>query len=265
MVKTSKLGAFIQKFYLWIILIFLYAPIVVMMVYSFNQSKTMGHWTGFTFAWYGKLFNDPNIMQALYVTLAVAVLAAIISTIIGTFAAIGIHSLRRGSRMVFTNVTYLPMVNPDIVTGVSLMILFIFCQLPLGFFTMLLAHITFDVPYVVFAVLPKLTQLNPHIYEAALDLGASPWQALRKVVLPEIRSGIVTGALMSFTLSLDDFVISRFTSVEAQNLSMLIYSKTRVGVDPTINALSTLMFVSVMALLVIVNWRTMRDARAQRT
>lgn len=248
---------FLQKLYLGILLIFFYAPILILVIYSFNESKIMGQWTGFTFKWYAELLRDDNVIQALYVTVGCAVIAALVSTVVGTAAAIGIHNMRPGSRNILVNITYLPLVNPDIVTGVSLMLLFIFLNMRLGFFTMLLAHITFNIPYVIFSVMPRLQQMNPHLYEAALDLGATPLQAIRRVVIPEIMPGVVSGLIMAFTMSLDDFVISRFTSVEAQNLAMLIYSRTRTGVDPTINALSAIMFVSVITLLLIANRKSL--------
>ena len=247
----------LQKLYLGILLIFFYAPILILVIYSFNESKIMGQWTGFTFKWYGELLRDDNVIQALYVTVGCAVIAALASTVVGTAAAIGIHNMRPGPRNILVNITYLPLVNPDIVTGVSLMLLFIFLNMRLGFFTMLLAHITFNIPYVIFSVMPRLQQMNPHLYEAALDLGATPLQAIRRVVIPEIMPGVVSGLIMAFTMSLDDFVISRFTSVEAQNLAMLIYSRTRTGVDPTINALSAIMFVSVITLLLIANRKSL--------
>ena len=248
---------FLQKLYLGVLLIFFYAPILILVIYSFNESKIMGQWTGFTFKWYAELLRDDNVIQALYVTVGCAVIAALVSTVVGTAAAIGIHNMRPGPRNILVNITYLPLVHPDIVTGVSLMLLFIFLNMRLGFFTMLLAHITFNIPYVIFSVMPRLQQMNPHLYEAALDLGATPLQAIRRVVIPEIMPGVVSGLIMAFTMSLDDFVISRFTSVEAQNRAMLIYSRTRTGVDPTINALSAIMFVSVITLLLIANRKSL--------
>jgi len=247
----------LQKLYLGILLIFFYAPILILVIYSFNESKIMGQWTGFTFKWYAELLRDDNVIQALYVTVGCAVIAALVSTVVGTAAAIGIHNMHAGPRNILINITYLPLVNPDIVTGVSLMLLFIFLNMRLGFFTMVLAHITFNIPYVIFSVMPRLQQMNPHLYEAALDLGATPLQAIRRVVIPEIMPGVVSGLIMAFTMSLDDFVISYFTAVEAQNLAMLIYSRTRTGVDPTINALSAIMFVSVITLLLIANRKSL--------
>ena len=249
MVKTLK------RLYLGLVLLFLYAPIVVLMVYSFNASETRAVWGGFSLKWYQALFMDSDILEALYVTVSVAALATLASTVMGTVAAIGIHSMKSWTRSLYMSITNLPMLMPDIVTGISLMILFIFVKLPRGYGTMLLAHITFDIPYVIFSVLPRLRRMNPNTYEAALDLGAKPFTALRKVLLPEIMPGVITGALLAFTMSLDDFVSSYFTSVRTSNLSMLIYSMTRRKVPPTINALSTLMFVVVLSLLLFINLR----------
>jgi spermidine/putrescine transport system permease protein len=254
--KRGGAGRFFQRLYLFLILLFLYAPILTLIVFSFNASKSRARWDGFTLQWYAELFRDPDILNALYVTLGVAVLSAAIATVIGTLGAIGIHRMRRRPRSLFLLVNNLNMLTPDIVIGVSLMLLFLFFKLPLGFFTMLLAHVTFNIPYVVLSVLPKLRQMNESAYEAALDLGASPMQALYKVVLPEILPGILSGALLAFTLSLDDFVISFFTTSQVQNLSTLIYSMAKRGINPTINALSTLLFAAVLLLLLLLNKRT---------
>ena len=245
-----------KKIYLALVLLFLYAPIVVLIVYSFNASETRAVWGGFSLKWYGQLLHDRSILQALYVTVSVAALATLVATVLGTFAAIGIHSMKSGMRAVFMNVTNLPMLMPDIVTGISLMILFLFARIPRGYLTMLMAHITFDTPYVIFSVLPRLKRMDKNLYEAALDLGCPPARALKKVILPQAMPGVVTGALLSFTMSLDDFVISYFTSVRTQNLSMLIYSMTRRKVPPTINALSAIMFLTVLALLLLITGRS---------
>lgn len=248
---------FLKKSYLFIVLLFLYVPITVLIVQSFNAGKSRAKWEGFSFRWYEALFQDQAIMKALYVTLSVAVIAAIVATILGTLAAIGIHAMRKRPQAVMMTMTNLPMTMPDIVTGISLMILFTFSQIQRGYVTMLLAHITFNTPYVILSVLPKLQQMNKHTYEAALDLGATPTYALVHVILPEISQGVVTGALLAFTLSLDDFVISYFTtSPMVQNLSTLIYSKARIGIEPTLNALSALMFLALLILLLIVNRRS---------
>lgn len=242
--------------YLMLILFFLYAPIVVMIALSFNASRSSAVWTGFTFGWYKDLLGDAKIMDALKVTLSVAVIATAVSTVLGTLAAIGIHGMKKGWAGWILNVSYLPMTMPDIVTGVSIMMLFVVLKMERGYWTMVMAHIAFDTPYVLFSVLPKLKQMDPNMYEAALDLGCHPMKALFSVILPEIMPGVVTGALLSFTMSLDDFVISYFTSGTDQNLSMIVYSAARRGVEPTMYALSTLMFLTILVLLLIVNRRT---------
>ncbi|HHW32155.1 MAG TPA: ABC transporter permease [Clostridiaceae bacterium] len=253
-----------KKMYLYIIFLFLYAPIVVLVIYSFNESKSRGRWGGFTLKWYYELFKDRDLISPLYNTLMIAFLSSVIAVVFGTAAAIGINNMKKFKKAFVMNLTYIPVLNPDIVTGVSLMLLFIFVRplinLNLGFTTMLLAHITFNIPYVILSVLPKLKQLDKNMYEAALDLGATPFKALIKVIIPEIMPGIVTGFLLAFTLSIDDFVISFFTtSSGVSNLSIYVYSMARRGINPKINALSTLMFVTVLTLLLIVNRRTSRD------
>lgn len=253
--KKSRASKALRGTYLALVLAFLYIPIVVMIALSFNQSVSRAEWTGFTLDWYVKLFQSRQIMAALRVTLEVAVIATAVSTVIGTLGAIGMHSMNTGMANILINVSYLPMTTPDIVTGVSLMLMFVFTKVPLGKWTMLMAHIAFDTPYVLFSVMPKLRQMNPNLYEAALDLGCSPGKALWKVIIPEISPGIVTGALLAFTMSLDDFVISYFTSNTDQNLAMIVYSAARRGVEPTMYALSTLMFIAIMALLLLVNRR----------
>ncbi len=241
--------------YLGLILTFLYAPIAVMIVLSFNASKSRARWGGFTFDWYVRLTQRSDILEALWVTLTVAVIATVIATVIGTAAAIGIQAMKKRPASLLIKVSYLPMTTPDIVTGVSLMLMFVFANIPLGYWTMVIAHIAFDTPYVLFSVMPKLRQTDRNLYEAALDLGCTPMQAVGKVILPEIMPGVVTGALLSFTMSLDDFIISYFTSYTDQNLSMVIYSAARKGIEPSIYALSTLMFAVVLALLIIINKR----------
>ena len=249
--------AFLKKFYLAVILIFLYVPIAVLIVQSFNAGKSRAKWEGFSFHWYADLFSNASIMNALWITLSVALIATVVSTVIGTLAAIGIHAMKKRPHAIMMTLTNLPNTMPDIVTGISLMLLFIFAQINRGYITMLLAHISFDIPYVLLSVLPKLKQMNKHTYEAALDLGATPFQTLYKVLIPECKQGIVTGALLAFTLSLDDFTISYFTtSPLVQNLSTLIYSATKLGISPVYYALSSLMFVVLLVLLLIVNRRT---------
>lgn len=257
----KKLRSFFKGTYLGLMLIFLYAPIIVLMVYSFNGSRVMGNWTGFSLRWYAQLFKDSNIMKALTVTLTVAVISALVATVIGTFAAIGIHSMKKGRRALVENVSQLPMVNPDLVTGISFMMLFAFLGLRNGYMRMLIAHITFNIPYVIFSVLPKLRQSSDSLYEAAMDLGCTPWMAIRRVVIPDIMPGIISGFTLAFTLSLDDFVVTWFSSNGVENLSVYIYAAARRGISPMINALSTLMFVVVVALLLFVNLRSMKEER----
>lgn len=247
----------LKRSYLALILVFLYLPIVVLVIQSFNAGSSRAVWEGFSLRWYGELFRNKNIMDALYVTVSIAILAAFFSTILGSLAAIGIHAMKKRPQAFMMTLTNLPMTMPDIVTGISLMLLFIFTKVQRGYWTMLLAHITFNTPYVILSVMPKLKQMNSHAYEAALDLGATPVYALFHVILPEIKPGIITGALMAFTLSLDDFTVSYFTtSPLVQNLSTLIYSEARRGIKPTMNALSALMFILLLVLLLIVNRRT---------
>ncbi len=248
---------FFKRFYLGFILVFLYVPILVLIVQSFNAGKSRAKWEGFSLRWYQELFQDQAIMNALQVTVSVALIAMVVSTILGTLAAIGIYSMKKRPQSIMMTLTNLPNTMPDIVTGISLMLLFIFTKVERGYFTMLLAHITFDTPYVILSVMPKLKQMNKHTYEAALDLGATPTYALTHVLIPECKQGIITGAMLAFTLSLDDFTISYFTtSPLVQNLSTLIYSAARKGIKPSLNALSALMFVSLLVLLLIVNRRT---------
>ena len=251
---------FLKKCYLGIIMIFLYIPIVVHIVQSFNAGESRAKWEGFSLHWYGELLRDERILHALYITVSIAVIAMIVSTVLGTLAAIGIHAMKKRPQALMMTLTNLPNTMPDIVTGISLMLLFLFTKVERGYVTMLLAHITFDTPYVILSVLPKLKQMNRHTYEAALDLGASPTYALFRVIIPQCKQGIITGAMLAFTLSLDDFTISYFTtSPLVQNLSTLIYSAPRTGIDPTLNALSALMFVALLVLLLIVNRRTAED------
>lgn len=223
-------------------------------VFSFNDSKSMAHWNGFTFKWYKQLIHNDSIMSALYYTVLVAVISSIIATIIGTISAIGIHKMRGKRRKLILNINYLPVLNPDIVTAVGLMSLYVFLNLKFGFTTMLLSHIMFSIPYVILSVLPKVKQLPQNIEEAAMDLGATPMYALRKVILPQIKPGIISGFLIAFTMSIDDFVISFFnTGNGVSNLSIEIYGMARRGIKPEINALSTIMFTVVLILLLISN------------
>ena len=241
------------KIYMALVLLFLYVPIFVLIVFSFNETKSRSVFSGFTLDWYARLFHNRIIISSLVNTIIIAVAASIVSTVLGTFAAIGINGMRKVPKAVVMNVTNMPIINPEIVTGVSLMLLFVFfaarMNLEFGFVTLVIAHITFDVPYVILNVMPKI---DNRTVEAAQDLGCSPLRAFRKVVLPEIMPGVVSGFLMSFTYSLDDFVVSYFTSGStSQTLPITIYSMTRRKVSPEINALSTLIFVAVVVVLIV--------------
>ena len=250
-----------KKIYLGLLLIFMYAPIVVLIVFSFNASRSRGYWGGFTFDWYIQLFNDAKIMKALYNTLLIALLSSVFATVIGTLASIGINNMKKNTRKIVMAITNIPVLNPDIVTGVALMILFITIFRAvgigeLGFGTLLISHITFNIPFVILSVLPKLRGLDNNLYEAALDLGASPIYGFFNVVLPEVMPGIITGFMLALTLSIDDFVISFFTTgAGVSTLSVTIFAMARRGVNPKINALSTLMFIAVIALLYVINKR----------
>ena len=252
---------FFRNFYLLLIFLFLYAPIAVLMLYSFNDSKSRRIWHGFTTKWNVELLSDADILHSLYVTLLVAVIAAVLATLLGTVAAIGIHNMRRRTRTAYLTVNNIPMSSSDTIMGVTFMLLFAAIGLDKGYLTLILAHVTFCTPYVILNVMPKLRQLDKNAYEAALDLGATPRQALHRVILPEIMPGIVTGMIMAFTLSIDDFVISYFTSGTTQTLPIYIYSMTRKRISPEINALSTVLFVCIMLLLIIINVRQGREER----
>lgn len=253
--KKYSLKQFFQDFYLVLVLIFLYAPIGTMMVLSFNDSKSRTIWGGFTTKWYTEMFQNQAIMDALYNTLLIAFASALIATVIGTVAALGINSMKKGSRTVVMGVNNIPMLNSEIVTGISLMLAFIAFGISLGFKTILIAHITFNIPYVILSVMPKLKQTNKSTYEAAMDLGAGPVQAFFKVVFPDIMPGVLSGFLMAFTMSLDDFIITHFTrGAGIDTLSTLIYSEVRRGIKPSMYALSTIIFVTVLVLLIITNF-----------
>ena len=259
----QKNNAFARIFNV-LVYLFLYLPIVVLIIFSFNDSKSRTVWAGFSLHWYQELFRDEEILSAFSTTITVSVLAAVIATVLGTAAAIGFHNMKRRPRNLFLTINNIPMTNADIITGVSLMLLFVFAGnllgFSLGFGTLLVAHITFNVPYVVLAVMPKLRQLNPNLGEAAMDLGATPWQAFWKVLMPELRPGILNGMLIAFTMSIDDFVISYFTAgSEVSKLAMQIYAMTRKRISPEVNALSTILFAVVLTLLVIVNVRQVRQ------
>ena len=260
---------FIAQCYIWILLIVLYAPIVFISVFSFTESKVLGNWTGFSTKLYSNLFSGDmaggsSLMQAIQNTLIIAVIAASFATLIGTIAAIGIHNMKGKGKQAITFMNNIPMLNPDIITGVSLFLLFVFLHISQGYVTVVLAHITFCTPYVVLSVLPRLTQMNPNIYEAALDLGATPFQALRKVLLPMLKPGMISGFILAFTMSLDDFAVTFFTrgTVGLDTLSTYIYTDARKGgLTPELRPLITIMFLGILILLIVINLRKARAAK----
>ncbi len=260
------MGKFLKRFYLVIMFIFLYAPILVLMVLSFNSSKYMSKWTGFSLKWYQQMFSSNLIMSALRTTLIIAFVSALIATVIGTIACIGINNMKKVPRTLILGVNNIPLMNADIVTGISLMLCFIAFGVSLGFGTVLIAHITFNIPYVVLSVMPKMKQTEKSTYEAALDLGASPLYAFWKVILPDILPGILSGFLLAFTMSLDDFIITHFTKGAGINtLSTLIYSEVRKGIKPSLYALSTIMFLAVLILLIIANLPKRKTTKGETT
>ena len=262
---------FLQRFYIGLILFFLYAPILVMVVFSFNSSNSTAVMEGISLKWYAELLGNDTVLNALLNTLFLAVSSAIIATALGSVAAVGIFSYkRRWAKNLVMSATNIPMMNPDIVTGISMMLLFVFfgkllaMRTSLSFVTLLIAHVTFNLPYVILSVMPKLNQMDSHLSEAALDLGCTPVKSFFKVTLPSVSSGIVTGFIMAFTLSLDDFVISYFTTgPDFQTLPLLIYSMTKRRVTPDMYALSTLMFVAVLVLLILFNFASSKAEKKE--
>ena len=272
-----------------LVFLFLYAPILILIVFSFNEGNSNAVWQGFSLRWYEALFHNKKMMEAVSNTLLIAILATVISTIAGTFAAIGLFNIRRRWREPLNTVGNIPMMNADIVTGVSLCLLFVafiggwntFAQwvegfrftflgstfrvlmprLEMGFWTLLLAHIVFDIPHIILTVTPKLRQMDKNLVDAAQDLGCTWFRAFRKVILPEIKPGIVSGALIAFTMSIDDFVISYFTRGNVSSLSAEIYSEVRRKVSPEVNAVSSLLFITVLVLLLVIN---IREAQAEK-
>lgn len=255
----------VSRCYLAVIFLFLYLPILVLIVLSFNDSKSRVVWGGFTLKWYLSCFQDETIMTALTMTLKITIASAVLSTLIGTLAAIGISAMKKKHRAVMLGATNIPLLNADIVTGISLMLLFVkFTNL--GFVTVLIAHITFNIPYVVLNVLPKINQANRYTYEAALDLGASPLYAFYKITWPEIKSGVFSGFLMAVTMSLDDFSITFFTKGAGVNtLSTMLYTELRKGIRPELYALSTLLFLLAFSLLLVMNYQSDRQLRHHPT
>ena len=258
MVKKS-----LSRIYLAIIFLFLYLPIGVLIVLSFNNSLSRVKWGGFTTEWYRNLVSDPTIMNAFYTTILITVASSVIATIIGTMAAIGISAMRKRNRQIILGATNIPLLNADIVTGISLMLLFVRFT-ALGTSTVLIAHITFDIPYVILNVLPKLSNTSSHTYEAARDLGATPLYAFFKIVWPDIKPGVFSGFLMAVTMSLDDFSITYFTKGAGVNtLSTMIYTQLRKGIIPEMYALSTILFFLALVLLLIMNYRSVKDAKGR--
>ena len=271
------------RLFMGLVFLFLYAPIFVLIVFSFNNSKSRTVWNGFTLKWYAELFRDSQIMNSLYTTLLVALLSAAIATVAGTFASIGFYNMKRRWRDPLMTVNNIPMMNADIVTGVSLCLFFVAAfagwngfvkwmettyrltapRLSLGFGTLLIAHISFNIPYVILSVMPKLRQMDKNLIDAAQDLGCTWMQAFWKVVVPEIKPGIINGMLIAFTMSVDDFVISYFTAgAKTSTLAMTIYGMAKRRISPKMNAVSTLLFVTVLILLIIVNVRQAHQEKA---
>lgn len=259
---------YLAKGYLWALLLLLYSPILIIMIFSFTEAKVLGNWTGFSTKLYSSLFAgnvQHSLVSAFWNTFAIAMIAATVSTLLGSVAAIGIFNLKTRARNAVSFVNNIPMLNPDIITGISLFLLFVSLGISQGLTTVVLAHITFCTPYVVLSVMPRLKQMNQNIYEAALDLGATPFQALRKVIFPEIRPGMISGFILAFTLSIDDFAVTIFTigNEGLETLSTFIYADARKGgLTPELRPLSTIIFVTVLVLLIVINKRAEKAKRA---
>jgi spermidine/putrescine transport system permease protein len=257
----------LAKAYIWLLLAILYAPIVIIAIFSFTESKVLGNWTGFSLRLYQNVFSGTvggTLVRAIENTLSIGLLAAALSTMMGSIAAIGIYNMRGPRKKAVTFLNDIPMLNPDIITGISLFILFVAAGMRQGYLTVLLAHVTFCTPYVVLSVMPRLRQMNPNTYEAALDLGATPSQALRKVILPQIRSGMVSGFILAFTLSIDDFAVTLFTKGNQgfENLSTYIYADARKGgLTPELRPVMTIIFLTVLLLLFVINFRSTRTSK----
>lgn len=253
----------LRKIFIALLFLFLYAPIIMLIIFSFNDSTSFTKWNGFSLRWYEALLTNRTVMPALMNTLSIAAVSAVVSTVVGTVSAFGIHYLGKRMKNLVLNINYLPVLNPDIVTGVSLLLLFVFFKMNLGYSTLLISHIVFNIPYVILSVLPKLQQLNPNLYEASLDLGANPVKSFMKVILPEIMPGVISGFLMAVTLSIDDFVISYFTAGSTNTLSIIIYTMRGQRQRPVLNALSSLMFISILTLLILVNFITSKTQKKE--
>ena len=264
-----KAKRIVSQAYLWLILAVLYAPIIFIAIFSFTDANSLGNWTGFTLDLSSSLFSGAtsasrNLMEALKNTLLIALIASFVSTLLGTLAAIGIYNMRGRKKKAMEFLNDIPMLNPDIITGVSLFLLFVFLHFSKGYLSVILAHITFCTPYVVLNVMPKLSQMNPNIYEAALDLGATPHQALWKVLIPQLRPGMITGFILAFTMSLDDFAVTYFTSGSSglETLSTYIYADVRKGgLTPELKPMMTIIFLVILVVLLAVNIRASKKAK----
>lgn len=260
---------FIAQSYLWLLLTLLYAPIIIIAIFSFTEAKVLGNWTGFSTKLYTSLFESGahhSLVNAIENTLIIALISATVSTLLGSIAAIGIDRLRGNKRLLINSLNNIPMLNPDIITGISLFLLFVSLGVTQGYVTVVLAHITFCTPYVVLCVLPRLQQMNPNIFEAALDLGATPFQALHKVIIPEIKPGMISGFILAFTLSIDDFAVTIFTigTEGLETLSTYIYADARKGgLTPELRPLSTIIFATVLILLIVINIRAERNRKKE--
>ena len=261
---------FLAQAYLWFLLVLLYAPLFFIGIFSFTESRVLGNWTGFSTKLYANLFSgdmqgSSSLISAVENTLLIALISAFVSMVLGTVAAVGIHNLRGRKKQVVSFLNNIPMINPDVITGVSLFLLFVFLHFSQGYLTVILAHISFGTPYVVLSVLPKLRQMNPNIYEAALDLGATPSQALWKVLVPQLRPGMVSGFILAFTMSLDDFAVTFFTrgTIGLDTLSTYIYTDARKGgLTPELRPLMTLIFLIILILLVVINVRQAKMSKS---
>lgn len=262
---------FFAQAYIWLLLIILYAPIVIIIIFSFTEAKVLGSWTGFSLNLYKNLFCggvSSALIRSIENTLSIGILAAVFSTILGSIAAIGIFNMRNREKRVITFFNDIPMLNPDIITGISLFLMFVAFGITQGYLTVVLAHISFCTPYVVLSVMPKLRQMNPNTYEAALDLGATPFQALRRVILPQIRPGMISGFILAFTLSIDDFAVTLFTKGNQglETLSTFIYADARKGgLTPELRPLMAVVFLTVLLLLLIINFRTIKSQKKSST
>ena len=260
------MNKFLANLYLWTLLAVLYAPIAIILIFSFTEAKVLGSWSGFSTELYSSLFRgdaSSSLNQAIFNTVVIALVAASVSTLLGSIAAIGIYNMKRGQRRVVSFVNSIPMINPDIITGISIFLLFVFLGIGRGLGTVICAHIAFCTPYVVLSVMPRLMKMNPSIYEAALDLGATPFMALQKVLIPELRPGMLSGFMLALTLSIDDFAVTLFTkgSGGVDTLSTFIYADARKGgLTPELRPLFAIIFIVILLLLIIRNYRASKTS-----